>query len=154
MPTIVCMTPDKLLISIIEDKDLEDLAALYGELVNEKTDIVKLRDAYGRIGASPEYIVLAAKVDGMLIGSLMGIVCTDLIADCRPFMYIDNVIVKNGYRGIGVGGRLIQKIEETAKQRDCYATIIISKSFRKEAHRFYEKLEYRRDVVQGYKKIF
>jgi GNAT superfamily N-acetyltransferase len=148
------MMPDELIISKIEDKDLEDLAALYGELVNEKTDIVKLRETYRRVGGTLEYIVLGAKVDGILIGSLMGIVCTDLIVDCRPFMYVDNVIVKNGYRGKGIGGKLLRKIEETAKQRDCYACIIISKSFREEAHRFYEKLGYRRDVVQGYKKTF
>lgn len=149
----MCITPDKVHISEIRDRDLEDLAELHEELVNEKTDIVKLREAYQRVGASVEHLLLGAKLDGMLIGSLMGIVCTDLIADCRPFMYIDNVIVKSGYRGKGIGGRLIRKIEETAKKRDCYATIIISKSFRKEAHRFYEKLGYRRGVVQGFKKV-
>ncbi len=145
---------DNVLVSKIEEKHLEELAALYGELIDEKTDIVELRKAYRRIQAAPEYIVLGAMFDGMLIGSLMGILCTDLIADCRPFMYIDNVIVKQGYRGKGIGEKLIRSIEETARNFNCYGTIVISKSFREQAHRFYEKFGYKRDLVQGYKKLF
>ncbi|MFD2877411.1 GNAT family N-acetyltransferase [Paenibacillus rhizoplanae] len=62
-------------------------------------------------------------VDGELLGSLMGIVCQDLVGDCRPFMVIENVVVSSRARRQGLGKKLMTAIEAIAHERDCYYII-------------------------------
>jgi GNAT superfamily N-acetyltransferase len=82
----------------------------------------------------------------------MGVVCHDLVGECRPFMVIENVIVSRDCRRQDVGTALMQAMEKIARRRKCYYIMFVSKSRRKEAHRFYESLGYRLDAVQGFKK--
>jgi len=72
--------------------------------------------------------------------------------ECKPFMVIENVIVKSAWRGRGIGVRLMEAIEETGRQRECYFTMFVSGGHRKEAHQFYEAIGYDLDFVQGFKK--
>ncbi len=136
----------------IKIDDLNVLAKLYGELSGKRMDARKMKRSFQWMQSNPNYIVLGAKSDGKLQGSLMGIVCHDLVGECRPFMVIENVIVSSGCRRQGVGRRLMHAMERIARRRRCYYIMFVSKSRRKEAHRFYESLDYRLDLVQGFKK--
>lgn len=40
------------------------------------------------------------------MGSLMGVANRELIGECRPFMVIENVIVSNKHRRMGIGKML------------------------------------------------
>ncbi len=134
-------------------EDLQSLAALYEELNGCKTDIERMTESFRRIEADPNYYLLCYKnQSNEICGSVMGIVCHDVVGDCRPFMVIENVIVSSKFRGQGVGRQLMEKVESIARERNCYYTMFISLRKRKEAHMFYESLGYRNDVVQGYKK--
>ena len=132
--------------------DLDGLARLYEELVGKPTNLAKMQDNFVWMHSNPDYIILAAKDEGRVVGSLMGVICHDLAGACRPFMVIENVIVAGSYRGTGVGKLLMQKIEEIAKDRDCYYTMFVSRGDRKDAHQFYASLGYSLDLVQGFKK--
>ena len=77
------------------ETDLIELSGLYEELTNKKTDIQKLKDSFQWINANPDYLLLGAKRDGLLVGSLLAILCHDVVGDCRPFMVLENVIVKS-----------------------------------------------------------
>ena len=136
----------------IKIDDLNELAKLYRELAGKRTDARKMKRSFQWMQSNPDYVVLGAKSDGKLQGSLMGVVCHDLVGECRPFMVIENVIVSGGRRRQGVGRRLMQAMERIARRRRCYYIMFVSKSRRKEAHRFYESLGYRLDLVQGFKK--
>lgn len=46
------------------------------------------------------------------------------------------------------------EIERIAKERNCGYMILVSGDQRKEAHRFYEKLGFGDEKVQGYRKHF
>ena len=39
--------------------------------------------------------------------------------NCRPLMNIHDLVVRSEYRGQGISQRLLEKIEEEARQRDC-----------------------------------
>jgi len=82
----------------------------------------------------------------------MGILCLDLVGECRPFMIIENVIVSFDYRNKGIGKILFNEIEMIAKALDCYYIFFVSGENRKIVHRFYESAEYNKDKVKGYKK--
>lgn len=136
----------------IEADSLVELNELYRELTGALTDPGKLAEAFASIKADSRYILLGAFVDGELLGSMMGIVCQDLVGDCRPFMVIENVVVSSRARRQGLGKQLMDAIENIAHERDCYYIILVSGEKRKEAHVFYEKMGYRDEKVEGYRK--
>jgi ribosomal protein S18 acetylase RimI-like enzyme len=136
----------------IEQNDLIDLASLFEELSGKPTDINLMLKNYEWMEKNGDYIVLGAKYERRLVGSLMGIICHDLVGECMPFMVIENVIVSNKFRGQGIGKKLMFEIEKIGKERNCYYTMFVSGAQRKEAHKFYESLGYKLDEVQGFKK--
>ncbi|WP_340395466.1 GNAT family N-acetyltransferase [Paenibacillus sp. FSL E2-0177] len=136
----------------IEMESLSELGNLYQELMNKPSDLNKLEEVFKVVKADNRYILLGAFVEGELLGSLMGIVCQDLVGDCKPFMVIENVVVSVRARRQGVGKKLMNAIEQAARERDCYYIILVSGEQRKEAHVFYESLGYRDEKVEGYRK--
>lgn len=136
----------------IEYDDLADLSLLLEELSGKKTNFNIMAKNFEWMEKNEDYFVLGAKHDGKLVGSLMGIICHDLVGDCEPFMVIENVIVSSKYRGQGIGKKLMNEIEKIAKEKDCYYIMFVSGAQRKEAHKFYESLGYKFDEVQGFKK--
>lgn len=128
------------------------LNELYSELTGSLGDQAKLAEVFAAIKADSRYILLGAYVDGELLGSMMGIICQDLVLDCRPFMVIENVVVSARARRQGLGKQLMTAIEEIAHERDCCYIILVSGEKRKEAHVFYEKMGYREEQVEGYRK--
>lgn len=135
-----------------KDADLESLSKLYEELIGERTNLDKMNQNFRLMESNPNYIVLTAKEDNSVIGSVMGIICLDLVGECKPFMVIENVVVKSAWRGRGIGAKLMEEIEEIGRERNCYYTMFVSGSHRKEAHQFYKAIGYDLDFVQGFKK--
>jgi len=133
--------------------DIGDLVDLYEELLGRETNLEKFNENFNLINSNQNYILLGAKdKDKCLVGSILGIICYDLGGECKPFMVIENLIVKSGCRGLGIGKKLMTFTEEYAIERNCYFTMLVSAYKRKEAHKFYESIGYGEDVVKGFKK--
>nr|WP_145160541.1 GNAT family N-acetyltransferase [Paenibacillus terrae] len=136
----------------ITKADLNDLSRLYEELMDHPTNYEKLVEVYQVMQANGNYHVLGAFKDGILAGSVMGIVCQDLVGECRPFMVIENVVVSDRFRRLGIGKQLMMNIEAIAGEKNCSYVIFVSGGQRKEAHAFYEKLGFKDEKVEGYRK--
>jgi len=133
--------------------DLFQLALLYKELSDKGTDMEKMQDIFEKINSDSQYLLVGVKnSDGELVGSILAVVCHDVLGECRPFMVIDNVIVKSGFRGLGIGKKLIEYVEAFAKEKNCYSISFVSSCRRKESHKFYAAQGYATDFVQGFKK--
>lgn len=141
-------------IDLITRKDLPELAVLFKELSGNDQYLDKMETSFSLMEKNENYIILAARTSDRLADSLMGIICHDLVDDCRPFMLIENVIVSENFRGKGIGRELMRTIEKICVERNCYYTIFVSGAQRKEAHKFYESVGYRLDAAQGFKKFF
>lgn len=141
------------IINEVSSDDLIELSNLYEELSGKKTNIEKMKENYDWINTNPDYILIGAKDDAKnLVGSLLGIVCHDILGDCRPFMVIENVIVRDNYRRSGIGRKMMNFIEDYCSKKKFHYIMFVSSKSRKEAHKFYESLGYNIDVVQGFKK--
>ncbi|MGZ7440792.1 GNAT family N-acetyltransferase [Paenibacillus sp. TH7-28] len=134
--------------------DLKDLCMLYEELIDRQTNFEKLVEAFESIKSNDNYYILGAFKENELVGSVMGIICQDIVGECRPFMVIENVVVSGRVRKQGIGKKLMKNIETIAKERSCYYIIFVSGGHRKEAHAFYEKLGFKDEKVEGYRKHF
>jgi ribosomal protein S18 acetylase RimI-like enzyme len=136
----------------IERSDLRDSASLFAELSGKPTNKESMLNNFEWMEKNGDYYVLGAKLDQRLAGSIMGIVCRDLVGECKPFMVVENVIVSNQFRGQGIGKRLMLEMEKIGRKRDCHYIMFVSGAQRRDAHQFYESLGYKLDVVQGFKK--
>jgi GNAT superfamily N-acetyltransferase len=133
--------------------DLPGLLLLFNELVPNSSSISHIQSNFEKISTNECYFLLGAKVDNQLCGTLMGVLCHDLIGECRPFLVIENVIVTKNFRKRGVGKALMNRIEEIARQHNCYYSILISGENRTDAHAFYDSLGYGDTKVKGFKKF-
>lgn len=140
------------ILQIASVDDLESLAQLYEELIGEQTDFRKMRENFILMESNPNYVVLTAKEDHLVVGSVMGVICLDLVGKCKPFMVIENVVVTSAWRGRGIGAMLMEEIEGIGRKVNCYYTMFVSGGHRKDAHQFYEAIGYNLDFVQGFKK--
>ncbi|QDR82922.1 GNAT family N-acetyltransferase [Sporomusa termitida] len=142
-------------ITAIEQADLEQFAVLGEELFGSGTNRANLTSVFAKIQADASYIFIGAKDERQkLLGSVMGIVCSDTVGECRPFMVLENIIVSRQSRRQGVGKKLMAYLEAQARAQNCYCIILLSHVRRQEAHSFYEAMGYPKDIVQGFKKIF
>ncbi len=142
-----------LTISCLSAVDLEQLASLYEELTGTKTNMSLMKKQFEKIINNPDYVLIGVKdEEERLVGSVMGIVCNDIVGECKPFMVLENVIVSEKSRRQGLGLKMVNYIENCAKERDCYYIMLVSLLKRKDAHAFYEALGYKVGVVQGFKK--
>jgi len=141
-----------LIVARITESDLDALASLLEELSGYPTDRKRMIRALRAIRGDRSYILLGARLDGILAGTAMGILCRDLVGDCRPFMVVENVIVSAAVRGSGVGTALMNALEREADARGCLYINIVSSMHRAGAHRFYESLGYPPDAARGFRK--
>lgn len=70
-------------------EDLESLAQLYEELSGQETELSQMKENFKLMESNPNYVVLTAKEDNLLVGPVMGIICLDLVYQCKPFMVIE-----------------------------------------------------------------
>ncbi len=132
--------------------DLSVLAELFRQFWNESSAIENMAVMLERLSEDPDYVLLAAKKDDMLVGFCMGIVCQTLYGDCRPFMVIEDLIVDKEHQRKGIGTALMSAIERHAIRRDCLQVIFVTENDRKDAHSFYAAQGYSPATHKGFKK--
>lgn len=137
-------------ITSMEEKDLPQIQKLYWELVPEGCSIKTLLANYRRTAHRENYALLVAKYGDEILGTAIGIVC---IALDTPFLVVENVVVKEECRGLGIGRRIMEELDGFAVERGCQYAILASSGFRKNAHRFYEAAGYT-DDVRGFRKYY
>jgi len=133
--------------------DLPALATLYEELTGRPTDLEAMRANHREMESNQDYILLGVKTEnGDLVGSALGIVCRDIIDQCKPWMVVENVIVAGHARGQGVGKLLMNALEDIARSRGCSYINLTSSIKRPDAHHFYEAIGYADNLVKAFRK--
>jgi ribosomal protein S18 acetylase RimI-like enzyme len=136
----------------LTEDDLVGLAALYKQFWGQSSSLEKMRATFQRLNKDPNYLLLVADKENVIVGSVMGIICEELYGDCRPLMVVEDVIVDKHQRRLGIGSSLMRQLEGYAVKHNCNYIIFVTESERSEAHRFYESLGYRSDAYKGFKK--
>ncbi|MCB2290876.1 GNAT family N-acetyltransferase [Clostridium sp. CS001] len=142
-------------ITSLSKNDLNGLKILYDTgFQGLNTDILKMNENYELIKDNPNYIVLCAKNEGKIVGSLIGIINIDFKGSCKPFMIVENVIVSEECRRMGIGNSLMASIEKVAIEKGCSFIMLVTGMHRTWAQKFYESVGFKGDIVKGYKKFF
>ncbi|PHV70829.1 GNAT family N-acetyltransferase [Sporanaerobium hydrogeniformans] len=141
-----------MIIEKITKKELTDLQELYRGLCDDEKSLKEMEEVFEGICQNKDYYLLGAKVEGRVVGTLMGIVGFDLAGKYKHFMTIENVIVDESYRGRGICKKLFHAIEGIALERGCRYIYLVSGETRQIAHQMYKRLGYDCDHVVGFRK--
>jgi GNAT superfamily N-acetyltransferase len=140
------------------DADLPVLLALYAEL--HPDDVPPPPEAAAKIWRQIEEqsgrSVLVAMLGGVGLDEIVAgtadcTVLPNLTRGGRPFMLVENVVVAQVYRRLGVGRALLAAAVTDANGAGCYKVQLLSRDTRSAAHAFYEALGFRA-VAQGYRR--
>ncbi len=76
-----------------------------------------MQKTYLELKDNSNYIFLAAEIDGAIAGTVMGVICSELYGECRPFMILEDLVVDKDSRKKGIGKALVKNLEQEAKKR-------------------------------------
>lgn len=138
-------------IETLAESDLPALAHLHRQFWGEDSSPEKMQATFRRL-RDDDYLLLVARYEGQVVGSVMGIVCEELYGDCRPFLLIEDFVVDESRRRLGVGSALMRELERLAAVRDCGSILFLTEAEREGAVRFYGSLGYEHGPYRGFKK--
>ncbi len=95
----------------------------------------EVRERLATVLDDPKHLILAAASGGRAVGWAHAYVCC--LVESDTFVELGGLVVDESHRGKGVGGKLLEKVEEWARQKGCRAVSVRSNVIRHEAHIFY-----------------
>ena len=98
-----------------------------------------------RILSRPDHRFLVAD-DGAIVGWIHASLSEHI--DAETCVLIEGLVVDRQHRGRGIGRQLLGHVEEWARASGCALVRLRSTDARTEAHKFYERLGYRRIKTQ------
>ena len=129
--------------------DLPRLQELYDQLhlnsyLSLRVPKSRLMAAFERLSRDRNHAILVAEVAGEIAGTCHVIVVPHLGHALKPFAIAENVVVDANARSMGIGEKLMAAAGDFARQRGCYKMALTSNIARPRAHKFYERLGWKR----------
>lgn len=90
----------------------------------------------------PDAVALLAELDGEIVG-FVDVEFRQRLNFATPQAWIPDLIVLERARGRKVGAALLARAEEVSRDRGCWGITLESATWRTDAHRFYEREEWR-----------
>lgn len=134
----------------MQQEDLPEVLDLLTEMVPFAFGTENASTTLQKISQMENYAMLVAKKDGVVLGTVTAI-CNTLLTG--NFIVVEDVVVREDTRGQGIGRKLMDAIDDFAKETKSDYTILVSSGFRKGAHQFYEACGYTEDV-RGFRKMY
>lgn len=116
-------------------KDAEAVAELVGQL-GYPTEMAAVESRIERLVKDPASEIFVAVADRQIVG-LATLHLVPLIEYDGPACQLTALVVAEGQRGRGVGRKLTQAVEDTARARGCFGVVVTSGIWRPDAHAFY-----------------
>lgn len=117
------------------EQDAADLSGLASELHGEerRMGIIELKDLI----LDPDVDFFVARDEGRIVG-MGAIYFIRKVGNNK--CYMEDLIVDEGHRSKGIGGKLIRELIEAARKRGARTLEFGTRFTRADAHRFYERL--------------
>jgi GNAT superfamily N-acetyltransferase len=129
------------------EEDLPGILEIYAGIESEAGAVLDLESAKGRlrkIGGYPNYAVYVAEQAGSIVGTFALLIMDNLAHGGAPSAVVEDVVVREERRGMGIGGRMMKFALEICRREGCYKLTLSSNAKRTRAHAFYESLGFQR----------
>ena len=126
--------------------DLEGLLLLYTYLHEKSVPADKPERAalWDKILRDPDYHIIVAEEDGLIVSSCVCVIVPNLTHGLRPYALIENVVTHADYRKRGLASACLDFARELARKQDCYKIMLMTGSKEEGTLRFYERAGYSR----------
>jgi GNAT superfamily N-acetyltransferase len=101
-------------------------------------------EAFDAIDRDPHHHLLVGEIDGLVIATLLRSFIPGMAFRGAWRAHIESVRVAEHLRGQGIGAQFLAHAVELARVRGCRMVQLMSTTTRSDAHRFYERLGWRR----------
>ncbi len=136
-----------LLVRRARETDLPALAVLYHELdlrgFTHEASARAMRKPFRLLARDRSHHLLVAEHNGEVVGTLHVLIFRHLGHGSRPAAIVENVVVRSGFRSLGIGEKMLEAARRIATANQCYKIALTSNRLRRRAHRFYERLGWR-----------
>jgi ribosomal protein S18 acetylase RimI-like enzyme len=127
--------------------DLPQALPLYGQLGMDDGAVLALSEAqkiYRRMNGYPDYRLYCAESGSVLIGVFSLLIMDNLGHTGKPSAVLEDIIVDRRWRGRGIGRQMVAYAMQKSREYGCYKLSLSSNRNRTDAHRFYEKLGFKK----------
>jgi ribosomal protein S18 acetylase RimI-like enzyme len=107
-------------------------------------DVSEAREHLARIRQWPNFRLLAAVIDGEVVGTYSLVIMDKLGKRGTPAGVVEDVAVLPARQGQGIGRAMMDHAVAECREAGCYKLALSSNVKRGEAHRFYESLGFER----------
>ncbi|HOO12661.1 MAG TPA: GNAT family N-acetyltransferase [Bacillota bacterium] len=131
------------------ERDLPHILSLYfqPEMDDEILPLEKAEEIFCKMKSYPDYRVYVAMHQGEVVGTFALLIMDNLAHMGAPSGVVEDVVVKEGLHGQGIGRQMMQFALDLCSKKGCYKMALSSNLKRERAHRFYESLGF---VKHGY----
>jgi GNAT superfamily N-acetyltransferase len=126
-----------------------DLAGTHKDTLDEGARAAYL-DAFAAIDANPHEMLFVAELDDKVVGTFQITFGQTLVGRGRLRATIESVHVASEVRGKGLGAAMIAHALDVARTQGARVAQLTSNKIRTDAHRFYERLGFKRSH-EGFK---
>ena len=134
---------ENIVISPVEEKDMEVIYALYGEFAAYE----KLEDYFSATLEDMRRLMFEEKLLHMMKAEISGKVVGfaayyyQLVSfPAKKVLYLEDIFVKEECRGQGIGNLFLKKLEDLARQKDCIKMMWKCLAWNKTSRDFYEHI--------------
>jgi GNAT superfamily N-acetyltransferase len=121
--------------------DVPALSGLLSELFAQETEFAPDDDAQrrglARIISNPEVGVILVARDGSEALGMVNVLFTVSTALGERVAILEDMVVSSRARGVGIGGRLLERAIETARENSCKRITLLTDRTNESAQRFY-----------------
>lgn len=136
---------DNLEIKRANETDIPSVLRLYAQIDNE--EVLSTDEAYGiykKFQLYPNYSLYVAKINDKVIGAFELLIMDNFAHKGAPSGIVEDVVVDNDYRSKGIGKKMMEYAINICWENNCYKLVLSSSKQRERAHKFYEKLGFKK----------
>ena len=126
-----------------KNADIEAILDLQTQIYRVDSLASNSRETLEKQLENPACSVLVARLDDKIIGTAT-IYFIDVAAHGQPYAFLEGLVIHEDHRGNGHGTAFFKECTKIAKTKNCYKMIFTSGTDREDAHKFYEKLGFKK----------
>ncbi len=126
-----------------QEQDIDQILTLQSQIYRTDKIASNAKNALEHQLEDKTCDVLVAK-DGEKIVGTATIYYIQVAIRAKPYAFLEGLVIDKSTRGKGYGTKLFEKCIDFARQKNCYKMIFTSGTDRQDAHKFYEKLGFKK----------
>ena len=92
----------------------------------------------------PDYKIYVAKINDRIVGTFSLLIIDNIVHLGQRSGLVESFVVHSDYRSKGIGKVMMEFALKKCKEANCYKMCLSSNKVRERAHKFYEKLDFKK----------